>query len=349
MSTPRPHWLVHLAFACWAGGMLALSHLHPDAYEALVQEDRLVEWWTFTLFAAAAAVGLPRAIRERRLGDLLVALFCIAAAGEEISWGQRLVGYTPPALFLEHNAPQEAHLPTRGAAGGQPKGTLIAILAAYGIVAPLAVRIPPLGRLAGRVRLRVPHVTLLPWFAAAIGLLLWYPARFTGEWVEAMAGALFLVALAPHGRTLAIATFVSLLVAILLERVSGVTRANSPAMRAQVACARAEVAALRDALLRANPAVLVGGRQHRRLWSLWRDGDVDQSVLRALQQVSCPGDADAARRRAFGVDPWGTAYWVRTGTADDDVSRRLEVYSFGPDRRRDEADGDDVRVETVIP
>ncbi|MHB1074311.1 MAG: hypothetical protein ACYC3Q_16130, partial [Gemmatimonadaceae bacterium] len=92
------------------------------------------------------------------------------------------------------------------------------------------------------------------------------------------------------------------------------------------------------------------GRVNRRLWSLWQDGEVDAHVLTALAAVSCPGDAEAPRRRAFGVDPWGTAYWVRT--RDGDVGRTVLVYSFGPDRRRaatgDAAHTDDITADTLV-
>ncbi|HEY0997624.1 MAG TPA: hypothetical protein VGD77_16660 [Gemmatimonadaceae bacterium] len=342
--------VVHLVLGAWVAGMLALAWLAPAHYEPLVQEDRVVEWWTFTLFAAAAVAGLARALRGRRFGDLLVALFCVTAAGEEISWGQRLFGYLPPPLFLERNAQQEANLHNLVEAFGQPKWTLVAILLAFGVVAPLAVRVPALRRLADRVRFTAPPVELLPWFAAAVGILVWYPVDFTGEWVEALSAGLFLVALAPSGRWMAVAAAASAIAALGLEQVNGITRANSPAMRAQVACARAEARALRDALLRSGAPFLREGRVHRRLWSLWQDAEVDADVLRALAAVSCPGDAEASRRRAFGVDPWGTAYWVRT--RDGDVGRTLSVYSFGPDRRRaaigDEAHADDVRADTLV-
>lgn len=347
---PHPNPAVHLVLGAWVLGMLALAWLAPAWYEPLVQEDRLVEWATFTFFAAAAVAGLTRAVRGRRPGDLLVGLFCVAAAGEEISWGQRLVGYLPPPLFLEHNAQQEANLHNLVEAFGQPKWTLIAILVAYGIVAPLGVRVPALRRLAERLRFTAPSPALLPWFVAAIAILVWYPVDFTGEWVEAMAAGLFLAALAPTGRWLLGAVVGGLVAALALERINTISRASSPAMRAQVACAQAEARALRDALARTDAPFLREGRVNRRLWSLWQDGEVDAHVLTALAAVSCPGDAEAPRRRAFGVDPWGTAYWVRT--RDGDVGRTLLVYSFGPDRRRaatgDAAHTDDITADTLV-
>lgn len=48
-----------------------------------------------------------------------------------------------------------------------------------------------------------------------------------------------------------------------------------------------------------------------------------------------PGGArDADARRRYIVDPWGTAYWIRTVTAVSG-DRQVMIYSFGPNRRRD--------------
>ena len=69
-------------------------------------EDEFLEWATVWAFAAAAVVFAVAAIRQRRSGVALpwflagVSLFCIFVAGEEISWGQRVFGYRPPAYFL---------------------------------------------------------------------------------------------------------------------------------------------------------------------------------------------------------------------------------------------------------
>ncbi|MHB1074310.1 MAG: hypothetical protein ACYC3Q_16125, partial [Gemmatimonadaceae bacterium] len=97
-----------------------------------------------------------------------------------------------------------------------------------------------------------PSSALLPWFVAAIAILVWYPVDFTGEWVEAMAAGLFLAALAPTGRWLLAAVVGGLVAALALERINTISRASSPAMRAQVACAQAEVRALRGALARTD-------------------------------------------------------------------------------------------------
>lgn len=337
---PTPRWFHPLA-ALWIVAALAASRYAPDAYYVAMQEDRAVEWLTVACFLAAAALGGWRGARGRRIGDLLVAFFCIAAAGEEISWGQRLIGYTPPDLFLARNAQQEANLHNLAEAFGQPKWTLIAILAAYGVAAPLATRfVPVLRRLAERLGFTSPPLDVLPWFAVTIAILVRYPVRFTGEWAEALAGALFLVSLVPRPRALALVLAGSVVAALGMERVSAWLAAPNPHA---IACARAEAAALADAIAADERLALrPRTRTHRRLWSLVQDRDLGENVLSSVAAVGCTGERaeDQARRRAFGVDPWGTAYWVRVTPGS--AGRRIEVYSFGPDRRRDPAAGDDI-------
>lgn len=317
--------------------MLLLARMAPDTYRAAMQEDRATEWWTFALFLGAAAVNGTRALRLRRPGDALVALFCIVAAGEEISWGQRIIGYTPSDVFLARNTQQEANVHNLVEPFGQPKWTLILVLAAYGLLAPLLARLRPLSGVLHRVGFSAPHPTLMPWFAVAIVLLVEYPVRFTGEWVEALSGALFLAAAGATARALASAAAIGGLFAI------GMEQANPAARRAAGlrGCAVAEATAL-SSRLADSPLARGTPRVHRRLWTLIQSGAIGRDILTAFAGRACPGEAPhvAARRHSFGIDPWGTAYWIRI----DATSR--SVYSFGPDRRRDvRRTGDDV----VIP
>jgi hypothetical protein len=53
-------WLIHVGAALWIA-ILSLARYAPFEYNALVQEDRFIEWWTVTLFAAAAVVRIRAA------------------------------------------------------------------------------------------------------------------------------------------------------------------------------------------------------------------------------------------------------------------------------------------------
>ncbi len=67
-------------------------------------------------------------------------------------------------------------------------------LAGYGVLLPLLSRSRRLHRPMALVGASAPPIQLMPWFIVAIVLLLWYPLKFTGEWVELFAGCLFLAA-----------------------------------------------------------------------------------------------------------------------------------------------------------
>jgi len=340
----RSRWL-HVAFALWIAGLLYLARSETAIYEALVQEDRLVEWWTVFLFGAASVAFGVRAWTARRLGDAGMALFCFVAMGEEVSWGQRILGFTPSSTFLEKNVQQEANLHNLVEAFGQPKWTLIAVLVAYGIIAPLLARIPAVRRMTQRLGMTIPGPDLAIWFAIAIGVLVWYPVRLTGEWVEALVGALFLAAAPIRMRTVTSAAVVALLFAVGAERATAMQNSD-PRL---VACARTEVAAILDDVRgdSLSATVASGDRTHRRLYSLWRDEELDSAAATRFNAAVCESQRDLRTRRQYGVDPWGTAYWVRAWT--DERGLHLLVYSFGPNRRRDDvadvgsgAAGDDI-------
>ena len=80
--------------------LLAAALWWPTTYRALVREDGLVEWLTALGLLATGIALLARWRRDgRREGRVWRAVVLTAAAaalfgfGEEISWGQRIVGY----------------------------------------------------------------------------------------------------------------------------------------------------------------------------------------------------------------------------------------------------------------
>ena len=308
-----------------------MAAYRPDAYGDAMQEDRLVEWLTVFIFAAAGIVTLRFALRRRRIFDALVGLFLLFVAGEEMSWGQRLLGLTPPPYFLEHNTQQEMNIHNFADLFGSPKGPFTLVLAGYALLLPLAARIRPLTRWLERVGATPPPAAAIPWFVVAIVLLTWYPFRFTGEWTELLAGSAFLVSAGASARTLAALSPLALVFAVALQSWSGRGRSD-PAL---VSCASREA----DALARAMRLDLeASGNAHKRVWTMVDEGRLPASLVRdALASVGCPG---GAARREFAVDPWGTAYWARVTRTDG--PSKVSVYSFGPNRRRDPDGGDDI-------
>lgn len=318
----------HIAAAAFVTTCVWMASRRPDAYGAAMQEDRLVEWLTVFLFAASGVLMLRQAARERRLFDALVGLFCLFVAGEEMSWGQRLFGLTPPSYFLEHNTQQEMNVHNFADLFGSPKGPFMIVLAGYSLLLPAASRLRMFQPLLARAGATPPPVAAIPWFAIAIGLLAWYPFRFTGEWVELLAGSAFLVSTGASAVVLAVLTPAALAFAFALQQYSA-RGARDPVL---VACAAGETRSLADAL---RAELGLSGNLHKRVWTLVDEQRLPATLVRgALDGVPCGGVS--ATRREFAVDPWGTAYWVRVRRGEG-----VSVYSFGPNRRRDDA-GDDV-------
>ena len=331
----RTHWTAHAALAGWAVLFLLLAESRPLLYDALLQEDRFVEWLTVALFAAAAMFSLTRAIRRRRTFDVLVGAFCLFVAGEEFSWGQRLFGLTPPEAFLEHNRQQELTVHNFADVFGEPKWVLILALAGFGTLLPALSRARRGARLLDRVRATAPPLALVPWFVGAIALLVWYPHPFTAEWVETFAGGLFLLAFMPSARSGVAALAVGAAAALALTVVSGSARGATPA---QLACARAEAEALLEDLAFGAGATgrLIGARSvHKRVHTAIDEGYVNPRRLDSFAAAACAHDPAASARRSHAVDPWGSAYWIDMDR--DTAGIRFAVYSFGPNRRRDRA------------
>jgi hypothetical protein len=344
-----PYWF-HAAAAAWTIGMLTLAAYQPVRYEGLLQEDRFVEWWTAALFAAAGVLRLRAAWRERRVFDLLVALFCLFVAGEEFSWGQRLLGFTPPETFLRHNTQQELTLHNFADVFGRPKGVLILALLGYGVIMPGTALTTFGRRLLIRLRASSPPLAAVPWFALAALLLWWYPADYTGEWVEALAGGLFLVSVgigAGGGGVAGLLWPLTVVAALFMTGVSGRLGTDDPA---RSACARSETTALVADLLAgaATEDLLEAGRVHKRLFTAALDGYVDDRRLVAFAAAPCQSGERARRRH--GLDPWGMPYWIETERLAPG-RRSLSVYSMGPDRRRDPSGNtgvDDVGAAGVL-
>lgn len=95
-----------------------LATFSPDVFRhEFVIEDGFVEWTTVLVLLTAMSVCIHRAItlRTERSGlflsfCLLLGLFCFFGAGEEVSWGQRILGLESPEFFQENNAQGEIGL-----------------------------------------------------------------------------------------------------------------------------------------------------------------------------------------------------------------------------------------------
>ena len=334
-SRPGIPTFSHALLVAWLVGMLGLARFYPFEYQRLLQEDGPVEWLTVTLFLAAAVVRLRSAWPARRWFDLLIAAFCIFVAGEEFSWGQRLLGFTPPTLFLEHNYQQEFTIHNFADIFGKPKSVLILAIAGYGVLLPVAAAFSRGRALLERIGATPPQPGAVPWLIAAIILLVWYPFELTGEWVEAMTGFVFFSTAARSSYTRVTGGLLALSTAAGLTLYSTTLVSGAPSA---IACAEAQTQALVADLQRdaATDRLLhKSGSIHKRLWSAIQDDYVEAAHLTNFRATRCGNTSD------YAVDPWGMAYWLRSArTASGE--RTYQVYSMGPNRRRD---ADDIASE----
>lgn len=95
-----------------------VSYSDPVYFEeVLMREDGIIEYATFFMLLAISMLCFRRLIQlwkvkkpVWRLGTLFFALVFLFGAGEEISWGQRILNLESPEFFMKHNLQDEINL-----------------------------------------------------------------------------------------------------------------------------------------------------------------------------------------------------------------------------------------------
>jgi hypothetical protein len=104
--------------AILAAGPVAVAVISPSLYRSLIEEDGWVEYGSAIFWVLAAiAVALTCHFTSRKRGEsirmlpaLLLIIFFIACAGEEINWGQRIFHWRTPALLDRINVQHETSI-----------------------------------------------------------------------------------------------------------------------------------------------------------------------------------------------------------------------------------------------
>lgn len=88
-----------------------------EAFLEYLREDGLVENLTTLFLVASSGVAIYRAIQSGKAGKKMalaswavLAFLFFFAAGEEISWGQRILNIETPGYFMEKNLQKETNL-----------------------------------------------------------------------------------------------------------------------------------------------------------------------------------------------------------------------------------------------
>ncbi len=356
-------WIfVNLIITAPAALAWRLDAQHTDLYYRLVQEDHWMEWatvWAFLLAAAAAARAAHHQWRRhRRLPWFLLGLgvFCFFVAGEEISWGQRLFGFTPPEYFLTDNFQQELNVHNVVASDLRQLAFQLIVLV-YGVALPLAATVPAIRRLLSSLAIVAPHPALMPAFAATAAFYAAYPFEYAGEWAELMLGLGMLAAITANALELRGAAnsgrsaIVGAVGGAALAALAGYATLQSTRLLHADAqelrrAAENELQALAADFT--HQRVRTGCGVHKRVYTFrveWGQSYLSEGRFANLTAEGL----DTTRARYF-LDPWGLPYWVRHECAGGAGLRF--VYSFGPNRRRDSAPrkirGDDVGVPVPV-
>ncbi|TDJ43637.1 MAG: hypothetical protein E2O52_10035 [Gammaproteobacteria bacterium] len=337
-----------------------LQSLDVDLYYLSIQEDESIEWATFWAFIGAGYLYLRTVFRTSAslagawCGFGLVA-FCGFVALEEISWGQRIIGYRPPDYFLAFNYQQELNV-HNVIDKDLRKLAVKVVIFGYGVALPLIGLIPRASTLMQRIRLLVPPVSLVPAFAVTGTLMIVYPFKFTGEWVELMLGLCFAFsALAALPRDPASHTrrpwrpsgqiaLTALLIGALGVASATATRYQRDDNPQNVIAATRELEALRADFMRFG--ISHRCRAHKRLFTFAFQYHAPELFSGQFAQLTGQGLPEP--RAAFLLDPWNYAYWIRDNCSTPERPRTTFLYSFGPNRRRDSTrwaiGGDDIAV-----
>lgn len=133
-------------FVLLAGGYLFLAVVYPEAYIWATYEDLYGEWLQFflflTVFIIAALLALKYKESPYRLFFGVLAVAAFYTVMEEISWGQRLLGFDSPFLFEQYNIQSETNLhnfltgPESTLLKDVIEYTLASSLILYGVVYP---------------------------------------------------------------------------------------------------------------------------------------------------------------------------------------------------------------------
>ncbi len=361
-------------FLLLTASLTILAIIDEPTFDVLMWEDAWGEWATFFAFLFAGLIGSKTLFARYRQWTgsgreffqpsqcalLTLSAFCLLAAGEEISWGQRLLGLRPPELFQELNFQQELNFHNILHYLFSPRLIVLFICIVYGVLLPVATMILPGPRAAERPNLAVafaPHPVLVFWFTVT-GIVYWFrPVYMSTEAAELMLGLLllsdvYLKTHAPDSRSKAVPRTRSIGIALILGLPLLLGGMVNPIIdpilygpdQPRVEQATEELQLMANDLLEnewINPSVATDGDLYdsriyyavNQQW-LYFDETGNYFNKRDIQI-----DQGEVTRLNYFLDPWNNAYWIRMqGT------QPVMLYSFGPNRRLDTILADEVGV-----
>ncbi len=175
MSIQSQKLFAYGLFIAITGAYLLMVMYFPIAYIWAVYEDLVGEWAQWYCFLAALVFSVMVAIKstQYRFFFSFLSIACFYVVMEEISWGQRLLDYSSPEFFREHNLQSEANLhnflvgPYDTLLRTVIEYLLAAALTLFGLVYPVALRLKWRLALFFNRWIPAPPIYLWPFFVTA--------------------------------------------------------------------------------------------------------------------------------------------------------------------------------------
>ena len=145
MKTSSKFFWIYFFFLTFFFANILFLWIDQALYEKyFFGEDRIVEWLTFAGFfgAALTCIIIIRKnylcmSRWRFLYFIGFAIFFFVCAGEEISWGQRILGFHTPEVMVKYNHQQEFNIHNLELDFFHPRDIMGIYVYLYGIILPL--------------------------------------------------------------------------------------------------------------------------------------------------------------------------------------------------------------------
>jgi hypothetical protein len=191
---------IMLAFLCVG---IASVYLHPEPPKVSVEDGPMEQFTAYSFFLASVIafwVVWKRGFTLRSSFLVLMGAFFFVAAGEEISWGQRIFEWDSPEVMLKYNVQGETNI--HNMFGYLADHLFIAGAFVFGGLLPLVcARWPALLRLLSRLGVPVGSVGLAVGVVFASLIHDWTIGRLGGPWIgfrsaemrEALIGLSFLL------------------------------------------------------------------------------------------------------------------------------------------------------------
>jgi len=171
------HLVVYLLVAGFIGYGFVVARKGQEAFLLYLREDGLAENLTVLFLLGASVIALYRALHPPLTGKsfylftwIMISVLFFFAAGEEISWGQRIFGFETRGIFQANNLQQETNLHNLELGGVKINKLIFSQLMGVGIgiyfllLRPLSLKWKALQRLISLFHLPLPrwnHVAAL--------------------------------------------------------------------------------------------------------------------------------------------------------------------------------------------